>query len=151
MRTSSEAKTIEALLPETLPENVTMNLVNSVKDDLGGKEFLLFRRESWCNSFDYEIGYPLTDEEEKPRWASWCRCGACGEEWHSGWARKKRLIPLLVGEQREAIQTWRKSLGLTQRAAGALLGVTGSTVSHWEAGEERANWTLLEKHGCKRP
>lgn len=66
-------------------------------------------------------------------------------------ARKKRLIPMLVGEQREAIQSWRKSLGLTQRAAGALLGVTGSTVGHWEAGEERANWTLLEKHGCKRP
>jgi len=97
LRTSSEARTIEALLPETLPEDVTMNLVNSVKDDLGGKEFLLFRRESWCNSFDYEIGYPLTEEEEKPRWASWCRCGACGEEWHSGWARKG-VIRILRGE-----------------------------------------------------
>ena len=88
MKTSSdaEARRILSLLPETLPEDVQAAMLRSVGDELGGGEFLLFRRESWCNSFDSEIGYPLYDEAEKPTWAAECVCGACGNRWHSGWA-----------------------------------------------------------------
>lgn len=98
MKTSSdEAKTILAMLPERLEEETVEALIRSAMPDLGEGEFLLFRRESWCNSFDYEIGFPLEEEEEKPKWAAFCRCGACGEEWHSGW-REGYGIRMAEGE-----------------------------------------------------
>ena len=65
--------------------------------------------------------------------------------------RRQRLMPILVPLQRDAIRGWRQRLGLSQAEAGALLGVSGSLVSNWERGTVAAKWTLLEKHGCKRP
>ena len=65
--------------------------------------------------------------------------------------RLQRLRPVLVPIQRAAIRGWRERLGLTQAEAGALLGVSGSSVGDWERGASVARWELLEKHGCKRP
>ena len=66
-------------------------------------------------------------------------------------ARIARLLPILVTEQREAILAWRKENDLSQTQAGKLIGVSGSAISNWERGMEKARWDLLEKHGCRRP
>lgn len=65
--------------------------------------------------------------------------------------RIRRLMPILEAEQRSVITAWRKARGLSQRQAGELIGVSGSTISHWERGHEQARWELLEQHGCRRP
>lgn len=42
------------------------------------------------------------------------------------------------------IQTYRQSIGLSQRAFAAPLGVTPACVSNWEHGSSPANWPLLQ-------
>lgn len=53
--------------------------------------------------------------------------------------------------QRQAILEWRAARGLTQRQAAELVGVNQRTIGDWEMARYRANWTRLEKAGCKRP
>lgn len=42
------------------------------------------------------------------------------------------------------IKLFRKSLKMTQRDFGALLGISGKTVSKWERGNSPARWDKLE-------
>lgn len=91
-----ERNEILAMLPESLPASVAEGMIQSVREDeaLGGPyELLTYRRESWCNAFDAEIGFPLDDDEEpRPRWSAACRCGNCGQEWHWGWQDRHTIL-----------------------------------------------------------
>lgn len=90
-----ERDEILAMLPESLPASVAEGMIQSVREGeaLGGPyELLTYRRESWCNAFDTEIGFPLDDEEPRPRWSAACRCGNCGQEWHWGWRDMSTII-----------------------------------------------------------
>ncbi len=90
---ASESGRILSLLPEELPEDIMAGMIQSAAGDLGAREFLTFRRVSWSNAWDFEIGYCDPDEpEDKPTWAAECSCGYCGEEWHSGWDQKDRFL-----------------------------------------------------------
>lgn len=83
------------LLPEELPKDVEEGMLRSVResDALGGPhELLSYRRESWCNEFDEEVGFPLDDREPRPKWAAACTCGACGSEWHWGWNNASEIV-----------------------------------------------------------
>ena len=51
----------------------------------------------------------------------------------------------------EAIKDWRQARGLSQRAMGALIGVSCTTISDWETGMTGAKWELLEPLGIRRP
>lgn len=50
-----------------------------------------------------------------------------------------------------AIREWRQARGLSQRAMGALIGVSCTTISDWETGMTGAKWELLEPLGIRRP
>lgn len=91
---TSEAKTILPLLPEVLPEGErnAMILEAAKGEALGTREFLVYQRESWDNSFDLEIGFPLHDEPIRPKWATFCTCGACGATWHWGWKNASAIV-----------------------------------------------------------
>lgn len=91
---TSEAKTILPLLPEVLPEDErnAMILEAAKGEALGTSEFLVYQRESWDNSFDLEIGFPLHDEPIRPKWAAFCTCGACGATWHWGWKNASAIV-----------------------------------------------------------
>ncbi len=49
------------------------------------------------------------------------------------------------------IREWRQARGLSQRAMGALIGVSCTTISDWETGMTGAKWELLEPLGIRRP
>ena len=68
-----------------------LGMIQGAREDLGGSGFIIYRRESWDNSFDDEIGWP-TQEDAHPRWATACRCSVCGSEWHSGWGEGHRIL-----------------------------------------------------------
>lgn len=51
----------------------------------------------------------------------------------------------------QRLKDFRAAARLTQRGLGMILGVSGGTVSAWEAGIAGARWDLLEKIGCRRP
>lgn len=90
-----ERVTILELLPEALPKDAEEGMIRSVRecDALGGTyEFLTYRRESWCNSFDEEVGWIPYDDQPRPKWTAHCTCGACGSEWHWGWQNASRII-----------------------------------------------------------
>lgn len=91
---TSEAAAILPLLPEVLPENErnAMILKAAKGNALGTREFMVYRRESWDNSFDLEIGFPLHDEAINPKWAAFCTCGACGFTWHWGWKNASAIV-----------------------------------------------------------
>lgn len=91
---NSEAKTILPRLPEVLPEDErnAMILEAAKGEALGMREFLVYQRESWDNSFDLEIGFPLHDEPIRPKWAAFCTCGACGATWHWGWKNASTIV-----------------------------------------------------------
>ncbi len=56
-----------------------------------------------------------------------------------------------MAAQSVAISAWRKDRGLSQQAAGKLLGVSGHAFGTWERGEVVAQWDRLEKVGCRKP
>ena len=91
---TSEAKMILPLLPEVLPEDErnAMILEAAKGEALGTREFLVYQRESWDNSFDWEIGFPMDDETVRPKWAAFCTCGACGATWHWGWKNASAIV-----------------------------------------------------------
>lgn len=91
---NSEAKTILPLLPEVLPEDErnAMILEAAKGEALGTREFLVYQRESWDNSFDLEIGFPMDDETVRPKWTAFCTCGACGATWHWGWKNASAIV-----------------------------------------------------------
>lgn len=82
------------LLPDTLPEDIKNAMLLEVAkyDVLGAREFMVFQRESWSNSFDEEIYWSEIDEEIKPKWAASCTCGICGEQWHWGWKNQHAVL-----------------------------------------------------------
>ena len=92
--TVREKKSILSLLPESLPEDVKNAMImEAVKSgSLGAREFMVFRRESWDNSFDTDIGWPEFDKAVKPKWAAYCTCGLCGATWHSGWKNQYAIV-----------------------------------------------------------
>lgn len=91
-----EREEIMRLLPEQLNRDELNAMLQDVKEDLGGGGFLLYKQEIWKNEWDAQIGW-LEDETEKPKKAAWCRCSACGDEWHSGWGEGGKLL-LIGGE-----------------------------------------------------
>lgn len=76
-------------IAERLPVHIPMEALHEcqrrAKNDLGGN-FLIFKRVSYLpeNSF---VGYMGFDDDDavKARWASECRCTACGGKFHLGW------------------------------------------------------------------
>lgn len=49
------------------------------------------------------------------------------------------------------LKDFRLANRMTQKSLARLLGVSGGTVSAWEAGIAGARWDLLERVGCPRP
>lgn len=92
---TDERGRILALLPEAADEDTAIQLRDAAEPDLGGG-ILLYKRESWSESWDEEIGF-AEEDAQKPRWAARCKCSECGESWHSGWSANGR-IQILIGE-----------------------------------------------------
>ena len=87
------------LLPESVTEDRAKAMIRAALDNdmLGKHEFLTFWRKSY-DGVDDPIGWPFEEHRViKPKWAARCRCGACGEEWYSGW-KNSSAVYMYEGE-----------------------------------------------------
>lgn len=57
--------------------------------------------------------------------------------------REGRLQKYKYRKEQACIGVVRKAHGMTQRRLAAALGISKSSISHWECGMDAANWDLL--------
>ena len=78
---------ILANLPEDPREGMVEDALSEHRDDELGGNLLIYERRSWYPGIDEDgVGWPDFEPEIEPRWAGYCTCTACQDDFWTGWA-----------------------------------------------------------------